>query len=248
VGCADDVADSPGWIGKVSKFPDFFNDVRNVAFGFCADGIDSPFDTGTQNVFAMVLTVLNYPGDVRFSRERLELYGLFNGKPKKSQLLFQVFVEDLLELWNVGVDAWDSDSDTILKVKGMLIWTLYDFPGLCDAIMHKQHGAYRACPFCTIRGVRCNCLNAMVYSPKLADEEATALSHDDVMDDVRRLEVNITLSTCAHFVLYVYCTLEAMCAYTYSCNEQRFDLRIPCTLIENLHLHVCIRARSNAFV
>ena len=44
----------------------------------------------------------------------------------------QPFVEELRELWDVGVKSFDASSNTRFQLRVALMWTINDFPAYAD--------------------------------------------------------------------------------------------------------------------
>jgi hypothetical protein len=76
--------------------------------------------------------------------------------PRKQSVILEVFdvyleplVEEFLQLWE-GVAAYDVAEDLGLRaftVRGVLLWTIHDFPGYGN-VGGFVHQGYAACPWC----------------------------------------------------------------------------------------------------
>ena len=55
----------------------------------------------------------------------------------------QPLVEELRELWDVGVQAYDASSKEIFQLRVALIWTINDFPVYADLSGWSTKGGWR---------------------------------------------------------------------------------------------------------
>ena len=156
-------ADSPGWAKKKEKYPDFFLDPRNIVLMGCDDGAN-PWKHRSASLLFVVFAVWNLPPDIRMKRENIILLGVTDKKPKNSQLVYEVVVEQLLELWNPGVPAWDTQSRTRFVMRAMMMTALFDYPGLTDACMQPNEGSFAGCVKCSLQGLWLRGLKDVKYS------------------------------------------------------------------------------------
>ena len=61
----------------------------------------------------------------------------------------QPLVEELRELWDVGVQAYDASSKEIFQLNVALIWTINDFPVYANLSGWSTKGGL-ACPSCAM--------------------------------------------------------------------------------------------------
>ena len=61
----------------------------------------------------------------------------------------QPLVEELRELWDVGVQAYDVSSKKIFQLHAALMWTVNDFPAYADLSGWSTKGGL-ACPSCVV--------------------------------------------------------------------------------------------------
>ena len=54
-------------------------------------------------------------------------------------------IDDLKELWDVGVDVYDAHREEIFKLRDVLLWTVNDFPAYGNLSGCTVKG-YKACP------------------------------------------------------------------------------------------------------
>ncbi|KAK3278888.1 hypothetical protein CYMTET_13202 [Cymbomonas tetramitiformis] len=86
--------------------PDFFEDKRNISVILCADCIEK-FKDNLGSVTAMTCQVVNYPAHLRGKKEFMVLWGIIDGKPKDSQLFYNMFVDEILDIETNGCRVWD---------------------------------------------------------------------------------------------------------------------------------------------
>eukprot|EP00854_Cymbomonas_tetramitiformis_P033007 gene33007-42137_t len=80
------------------KYPNFFKDPGNVVLLGCADGATVWKDL--RGVFPVTFQYLNLHPAIRGKFVNMELWGICNGtKPKSTQPIYELFVDQLLELW-----------------------------------------------------------------------------------------------------------------------------------------------------
>lgn len=163
-----DITDSPGWAEKKQLYPDFFADPRNIVLMACADGVNPWKKKGAGSFLLIVLAVLNLPSDIRMKRENLMLLGMTDKKPKDVHLVYELVVDQLVELWH-GVAAWDSTRDEHFNLRAMMALGLFDYPGLCEACGQPNEGSISGCCKCTLQGVNIKEFKHVKYSQHLHD-------------------------------------------------------------------------------
>ncbi len=140
------LADSPEWRKRREKYPEFFSDPRNVILLGCADGATVWKDL--RGVFPVTFQYLNLHPAIRGKFVNMELFALCNGtKPKSTQPIYELFVDQLLELWK-GVPCYDIVTKTSFNLRCMLFKMLFDIKGLMDGACRMDVGAYFACLKC----------------------------------------------------------------------------------------------------
>jgi hypothetical protein len=170
-------ADSPGWLKARQDYPDFFAEPRNLVLGVCGDGV-VPFDEkSTISFHFIVLCIYNLPPKIRTKRKNLLVYGVSESKPKNSQIIYNLLVDELLVLWT-GVPTWDVITDRKFNLRAMLIMGIFDYPGLCDAMLRVHQGGKAGCAFCDILGVKVPAIKSVKY----ADHLHAANSDDPITD------------------------------------------------------------------
>ena len=62
-------------------------------------------------------------------------------------VFLQPLVEELKQLWEEGVPAYDMHTRQNFTLKAMLMWGIHDFPAFGNLSGCVTHG-YKACPVC----------------------------------------------------------------------------------------------------
>lgn len=143
--------DSLAWDTVNKKWPQFASDPRNVRLGLATDGFN-PFNNiaKSYSCWPVVLTIYNLPPWLCMSEENLMLTLLIPG-PKKPgndiDIYLQPLIDDLIELWNNGVEMYDANSQSMFNLKAILLWTINDFPAYGNLAGCTTKGEF-ACPVC----------------------------------------------------------------------------------------------------
>ena len=148
------VLDSPAWKEVEKIDSEFFKESRNVKLGLALDGMNPFADKSTRHsTWPVFLVNYNLPGWMVTKRFFVMLSLLIPGKESVKSANVDVYLEplvdELLTLWE-GVPAVDmSDSPRPKKfiMRGMLLWTIHDYPayGLISGCATK---GYQGCPIC----------------------------------------------------------------------------------------------------
>ncbi|XP_058092469.1 uncharacterized protein LOC131238899 [Magnolia sinica] len=115
--CMRHPADSPAWKSFDEQHPNFSYDSRNVRLGLTTDGF---------NPFGMMSP---------------------HGVGNNIDVYLQPLIEELLKLWEVGVDTYDASSKLNFRMRAALLWTISDFPGYAMLSRWSTKGKL-ACPNC----------------------------------------------------------------------------------------------------
>ena len=145
-------ADSPTWKSFDEEFRSFAEDPRSVRLGLAADGFQ-PFNNfgGTSHsIWPVVLTPYNLPPWLCMKPPYIMLSLLIDGPNSPGMdidVYLQPLIEELKELWEVGVETYDAHSKQNFIMYASLIWTISDFPAYADLSGWCTKGLY-ACPSC----------------------------------------------------------------------------------------------------
>ncbi|XP_073269941.1 uncharacterized protein [Primulina huaijiensis] len=124
--------DSVAWDTINHKWPAFASDPRNLSLGLATDRFNPFGDLSSRySCWPVILVNYNLPPFKCMSKENLMLTLLIPG-PKQPgndiDVYLEPFVEDLKELWDIGVKAFDAFSKSMFNLKAILMWTINDFP------------------------------------------------------------------------------------------------------------------------
>ncbi|XP_042460197.1 uncharacterized protein LOC122043659 [Zingiber officinale] len=143
--------DSPSWKLVDHMWPDFESEPRNLRLALAADGINPHSNLSSRySCWPIMLVNYNLPPNMCMKRKYIMLTMLISG-PKQPgndiDVYLEVLVEDLQQLW-AGVDGvYDAYRREFFTLKGVLLWTINDFPAYGNLSRCTTHGYY-ACPVC----------------------------------------------------------------------------------------------------
>lgn len=144
-------ADGVAWKTKDAKYPLFSSEIRNIRLGIASDGFN-PFRTMSTSHSTWPIIVVNYnlPPWLNMKPENLILSTLIPGPTDPGNnidVYMQPLIEELKELWNVGVETYDASTNQNFILRASLLWTISDFPGYAMLSGWSTKG-YLACPIC----------------------------------------------------------------------------------------------------
>ena len=154
--CTDDgvmrhPADSPAWKHINNLFPEFASDSRNVRLGLSTDGFQPFGQSGKQySSWPVILTPYNLPPWLCMKEHFMFLTVLVPGprNPKdKLDVFLQPLIDELKQLWEVGVPTYDISLKQNFQMRAMLLWTISDFPAYSMLSGWSTAGRL-ACPHC----------------------------------------------------------------------------------------------------
>jgi len=125
-------ADSPEWKTIDNLHKSFGNEDRNLRLGLCTDGMN-PFGTlsSKHSTWPVLLVIYNLPPWLCMKRKHIMLSLLIPG-PRQPGNDIDVYlaplVDDLLKIWNEGVSVYDAYANEIFKLRGIILFTINDFP------------------------------------------------------------------------------------------------------------------------
>ncbi|XP_074556569.1 uncharacterized protein LOC141812476 [Curcuma longa] len=143
--------DSVAWDTINHKWPSFASDPRNLRLGLATDGFNPFGDLSSRySCWPVILVNYNLPPLMCMAKENLMLSLLIPG-PKQPgndiDVYLEPLVEDLKELWDTGVEAYDSYSKSTFNLRAMLMWTINDFPAYGNLAGCVTKGRF-GCPIC----------------------------------------------------------------------------------------------------
>ena len=119
-----------------SKHLEFSSDPRNVRLGLVADGFN-PFGimSTSHSTWPVMLVPYNLPPWLCMKRSSMILSLVIRGPTSPGiaiDVYLELLVEELRELWDVGVQAYDASSKEVFQLRAALMWTINDFPTYAD--------------------------------------------------------------------------------------------------------------------
>ncbi|XP_057809078.1 uncharacterized protein LOC131023551 [Salvia miltiorrhiza] len=144
-------ADAPAWRLVDNKWPDFGNEPRNLRLALATDGMN-PHNMMNSNYscWPVVLVTYNLPPWLCMKRRFMMLTLLISG-PKQPGNDIDVYlaplIDDLKELWEIGIQAYDAHRSQSFTLRSVLLWTINDFPAYGNLSGCSVKG-YKACPIC----------------------------------------------------------------------------------------------------
>jgi hypothetical protein len=144
-------ADAPEWRNIDRKFKEFKDEPRNLRLGLCTDGMN-PFGnmSSRHSLWPVILCVYNLPPWLCMKKRYLMMSMMISG-PKQPGNDIDVYlaplIEDLLKLWNEGVEVYDSFQKEHFTLRAMIFCTVNDYPALGNLSGYKIKGN-KACVVC----------------------------------------------------------------------------------------------------
>ncbi|CAO2824840.1 unnamed protein product [Amaranthus hypochondriacus] len=142
-------ADSFAWKSFDEEYSDFAEDVRNIRLGLASDGFQ-PFNNSQHSIWPVVLIPYDLPPWLCMKPYSFMLSLIIHGSTSPGMnidVYLQSLVEELKELWHVGIETYDAYSKTNFILRATLLWTISDFPAYADLSGGSTKGHY-ACPCC----------------------------------------------------------------------------------------------------
>ncbi|XP_074288837.1 uncharacterized protein LOC141613988 [Silene latifolia] len=144
-------ADGSTWKEFDSLYPLFANEPRNVRLGLASDGFN-PFRTMSvcHSTRPVVFVNYNLPPWMFMKPEYFMLSLLIpglEGPGNNIDVYLRPLIEELKDLWNVGLETYDKFGNETFKLHATLTWTISDFSGNSMLSGWKTKGKF-ACPSC----------------------------------------------------------------------------------------------------
>ncbi|XP_042432650.1 uncharacterized protein LOC122019228 [Zingiber officinale] len=143
--------DSVAWDTINHKWPDFASNPRNLRLGLATDGFNPFGDLSSRySCWPVILVNYNLPPLMCMMKENLMLTLLIPG-PKQPgndiDVYLEPLIEDLKELWEIGVETYDAFSKSMFNLKAILMWKINDFPAYGNLAGCATKGKL-GCPIC----------------------------------------------------------------------------------------------------
>ncbi|XP_038716536.1 uncharacterized protein LOC120009878 [Tripterygium wilfordii] len=144
-------ADSESWSALDSFDPNFASDSRNVRLGLASDGFN-PFRTMSisYSMWPVVLIPYNLPPWMCMKPPNFIMSLLIPGKESPGNnidVYLQPLIDELKELWDVGIKTYDASKCAYFQMRAALLWTINDFPAYAMLSGWSTKGRL-ACPVC----------------------------------------------------------------------------------------------------
>ncbi|XP_071689874.1 uncharacterized protein [Rutidosis leptorrhynchoides] len=144
-------ADSPAWKTFDYENKEFAKEPRNVRLGLASDGFN-PFGnmSVSHSTWPVVLMPYNLPPWLCMKKPFLFLSLLIPGPSAPGNnidVYMQPLVDELKELWDIGVNTYDASTKSYFTLCAYLLWTVSDFPAYTNLSGWSTKGKL-ACPSC----------------------------------------------------------------------------------------------------
>lgn len=143
-------SDGAEWKNFQQLHRHFADEPRNVYLGLCTDGFNPFGMSRNHSLWPVILTPYNLPPGMCMNEEYLFLT-ILNSGPNHPRSSLDVFlrplIDELKELWNSGVEAFDASLNQNFNLKAVLMWTISDFPAYGMLSGWTTHGRL-SCPIC----------------------------------------------------------------------------------------------------
>ncbi|CAL5419916.1 unnamed protein product [Camellia sinensis] len=144
-------ADSEAWKDFDKKHESFAKDPRNVRLGLASDGFN-PFGnmSNSYSIWPVFLVPYNLP-PWKCMKDPFFMMPLLIPGRRAPGFDFDVFlrslIDELKELWEVGVETYDASNGQSFQLRAALLWTINDFPTYGNLSGWSTKGKL-ACPSC----------------------------------------------------------------------------------------------------
>nr|XP_029154544.1 uncharacterized protein LOC112803556 [Arachis hypogaea] len=150
-GCIRHPADGQAWKNLDNRYPTFSKELRNLRLGLASDSFN-PFRTMnvSHSTWPVVLMVYNFPPWMSMKSEYCMLSLIIPGPCSPGNnidIFLQPLIEELKELWVLGIDTYDSFKNETFQMHAALLWTINDFPAYAMLSGWSTKGKL-ACPCC----------------------------------------------------------------------------------------------------
>ncbi|KAH7834062.1 hypothetical protein Vadar_012374 [Vaccinium darrowii] len=124
-------ADAPIWKSFDSQYEDFVAEPHNVRLGLVCDGFNPYGNMSTSySIWPVILIPYNLPPWMCMKQNNFILSLVIPGPrvpTKDIDVYLSPLVDELKELWEVGVETYDASSKENFQVRASLLWTIHDF-------------------------------------------------------------------------------------------------------------------------
>ena len=158
--------DGKSWKDFDNFHPEFATNSRNLRLGLASDGFN-PFRTMSisHSTWPVVLMAYNMPPWMCMKPEYCMLSLLIprsRSPGNDIDIYLQPLIEELKELWELGVETYDASKNQTFQMRAALLWTISDFPAYAMLSGWSTKGKL-ACPCCNYG----TCSTYLNYSRKM---------------------------------------------------------------------------------
>lgn len=151
IGVLNHPSDGKAWQDFDENHPSFSSEPRNVRLGLISDGFN-PFSNiaNPYSIWPVMLVPYNLPPWVCMTQSSMMLSMLVPGPKGPGDAIdvyLQPLIEELKELWEVGVETYDASKCENFKMHAALLTTINDFPAYGILSGWSTKGKL-ACPCC----------------------------------------------------------------------------------------------------
>ncbi|KAL0315365.1 UNVERIFIED_CONTAM: hypothetical protein Sradi_5414700 [Sesamum radiatum] len=123
-------SDAEVWKYFDRMYPDFAEELRNVRLDLCTDGFapHGQYDR-TYSYWKVIITPYNHLPSMCMSSEYIFLTMVIPGLSNMKLLIdvyLELLIEELLQLWHMGVRTYDHATDRVFTMRATLMWTMND--------------------------------------------------------------------------------------------------------------------------
>lgn len=128
-------ADGEEWKEFDKNHPEFSEEIHNVRLGLATDGFP-PYTNGTSGIYSVwpvVILVYNLPPSMCMKDPYMFMTLLVSGPndpTKNLNVYLRPLINELIQLWQTGVQTYDASTKTNFTLRASLLWTITDYPGL----------------------------------------------------------------------------------------------------------------------
>jgi hypothetical protein len=143
-------ADGEAWRSFDILHPNFMADSRNVQLGLTSDGFN-PFEnmSTSYSTWPVLIVPYNLPHWMCMKHMSFILSLVILGLSSLGMdidVYLQPLIDELLELWNVGVRTFDASKMKFFNMRAQLMWTINDLPAYADLSDWPNRGV-KACSY-----------------------------------------------------------------------------------------------------
>ncbi|KAL0427060.1 UNVERIFIED_CONTAM: hypothetical protein Slati_2880800 [Sesamum latifolium] len=144
-------SDAEAWKHFDQMYSDFAEEPRDIRLGLCTDGFapHSQYDR-SYSCWPVIIIPYNLPHSMCMSFEYMFLMMVILSPSNPKRLInvySKLLIEELLQLWHMGVRTCDHATDNEFIMRVVLIWTVNNLPAYGMASGWSTAGVV-GCPVC----------------------------------------------------------------------------------------------------